>query len=65
MSGYEVARVIRKLPGGSNVLLVATTGWSQPSDREKSRAAGFDRHLVKPIEPAALLALLSETSTHH
>ena len=46
MSGYEVAREMRQLPGGSDVLLVATTGWSQPSDRERSRAAGFDHHLV-------------------
>ena len=60
MSGYEVAHELRRQPGGENFLLVATTGWSQPSDRERSRAAGFDHHLVKPIEPAALLTLLGE-----
>ena len=62
MNGYEVARELRRLPGGQSLLLVATTGWSQPSDRERSRAAGFDHHLVKPIEPAALIALLAQTA---
>jgi len=59
MSGYEVARELRRRPGGSALLLIATTGWGQPSDKEQSRDAGFDHHLVKPVDPAALLKLLN------
>lgn len=60
MSGYEVARELRKRPGGSSMLLIATTGWGQPSDKEQSRDAGFDHHLVKPIDPQTLLKLLGQ-----
>jgi len=65
MSGYDVARELRKLAETADALLIATTGWSQPSDRERSRQAGFDHHLVKPIEPAVLLALLRDATTSH
>jgi len=58
-SGYEVARQIRADPGGDKVMLIAITGWAQDSDKERSRAAGFDHHLTKPIEPGALIELLS------
>jgi len=58
MSGYEVARELRRRPGGATLLLIATTGWGQPSDKEQSREAGFDHHLVKPVDPTALLKLL-------
>ena len=58
MSGYEVARELRRRPGGAAMLLIATTGWGQPSDKEQSREAGFDHHLVKPVDPATLLKLL-------
>ncbi len=57
-NGLDVAREIRAMPGGEAVLLIAITGWAQDSDREKSRAAGFDHHLTKPIEPEALINLL-------
>ena len=57
-SGYEVARRIRAEPDGSSVLLIAITGWAQDADRMESRAAGFDHHLTKPIEPDALIGLL-------
>lgn len=60
MSGYEVAREMRRKPGGGAVLLIATTGWGQPSDKEQSREAGFDHHLVKPIDAATLLKLLGQ-----
>jgi signal transduction histidine kinase/ActR/RegA family two-component response regulator len=60
MDGYETARRIRARPWGADALLVAVTGWGQPDDRERTRAAGFDRHLVKPVAPAALEALLVE-----
>jgi len=58
ISGHEVARELRRRPGGALLLLVATTGWSQPTDKEQSREAGFDHHLVKPIDPGALVKLL-------
>jgi len=57
--GYEVARRIRAMPDGKNVLLIAITGWAQDSDKEQARAAGFNHHLTKPIEPEALFGLLS------
>jgi len=58
MSGYEVARRLRALPGGSAPLLVALTGFGTVTDRESSARAGFDRHLVKPADPDALAELL-------
>jgi CheY-like chemotaxis protein len=60
--GYEVARQIRANPGGEQVLLIAITGWAQDSDKARSRAAGFDHHLAKPIEPDALIELLGAGS---
>ena len=44
---------------GNEIFLVALTGWGQDDDRRRSAAAGFDRHLVKPVEPAALAAMLA------
>ncbi len=58
MDGYEVARRLRESPWSSGALLVALTGWGQESDRKRSKDAGFDRHLVKPIEPDELGPLL-------
>jgi PAS domain S-box-containing protein len=60
--GYEVARQIRAHPGGERVLLIAITGWAQDSDKTRSRAAGFDHHLTKPIEPEVLIELLGPRS---
>ena len=48
MDGYEVARRLREQPYGGDLLLIALTGWGQHEDRNRSRAAGFDHHLVKP-----------------
>jgi CheY-like chemotaxis protein len=59
MSGYDIAREIRGQPWGRDVLLVALTGWGQAKDRIRSREAGFDRHLVKPIDFAELEELLA------
>ncbi len=59
-SGYEVAAALRAAPGGRDVLLVAVTGWGQPEDRRRTREAGFDRHLVKPPELAAIHAICRE-----
>jgi CheY-like chemotaxis protein len=57
-NGYDVARQIRAAPDGQEVLLIAITGWAQDSDKARSRAAGFDHHLTKPIEPETLIGLL-------
>jgi PAS domain S-box-containing protein len=61
-NGYEVARHIREQRWGRSMVLIAATGWGQAADRERSRTAGFDHHLVKPVDPAALLRLLAELS---
>jgi CheY-like chemotaxis protein len=58
ISGYEAARRIRALPGGQQMRLVALTGWGQQEDRRKSAEAGFDRHLVKPVDPEELVGAL-------
>jgi two-component system CheB/CheR fusion protein len=58
-SGYEVARQLRELPEMSGALIVAVTGYGQESDQQRARAAGFDHHLTKPVEPATLLALMA------
>jgi CheY-like chemotaxis protein len=60
LNGYEVARGIRQQPWGRSVVLVALTGWGQAEDRRRSREAGFNLHLVKPVSPAALEKLLAE-----
>jgi CheY-like chemotaxis protein len=57
-NGLDVARQIRATPDGKDVLLIAITGWAQDADKEQSRAAGFDHHLTKPIEPETLIGLL-------
>ena len=60
LNGYHAARRIRELPGGKRPIIVAVTGWGQDEDRRESSAAGFDAHLVKPVDPAALLQMLDE-----
>jgi PAS domain S-box-containing protein len=59
MDGYQVARVLRQQPVCKDSVLIAVTGYGQDDDRRKGREAGFDFHLVKPIDHDALLALLS------
>src|SRR5262244_1265504 len=59
IDGHEVAQRIRREPWGGRVCLIAVTGWSDESDRARSRAAGFDHHLVKPLDTAHLAQLLS------
>jgi len=58
MTGYELARRLRRLPGGDAVTLIATTGWGQQKDRELAFDAGFDHHLTKPIDFELLKPLL-------
>ena len=60
LDGYEVARRIRAETWGKSVTLVALTGWGQESDRRRSQEAGFDTHLVKPLDPERLSALLAQ-----
>jgi PAS domain S-box-containing protein len=63
MDGYEVAKVLRR-EVGPRVLLIALTGWGQDEDRERTRQAGFDHHVVKPVEPSALQKILAELKPH-
>jgi PAS domain S-box-containing protein len=58
-NGYDVCRAIRAEPWGRKITMIALTGWGQEQDRQRSAAAGFDHHLVKPVDPAALTRLLS------
>jgi len=58
LNGYEVCRRIRDEPWGKEMVLIALTGWGQDEDRRKSHEAGFDGHLVKPVNYPALMALL-------
>jgi signal transduction histidine kinase/CheY-like chemotaxis protein len=58
MSGYEVARAIRGLPTGQEVVIIAVTGWGQAGDRNAAFDAGFDHHVTKPVDPAKILALI-------
>ena len=60
MNGYEVARNIRQQPWGKEIVLVALTGWGREDDRQKSKDAGFDAHMVKPVDHAVLKQLLSD-----
>ena len=58
MDGYEVARRLRQMPESSGALLVALTGYGQQGDRERGRDAGFDRHMLKPVDPHALARVI-------
>lgn len=58
LNGHEVCRAIRTLPWGRDCLIVAVTGWGQENDRRLASAAGFDEHLVKPVETPALAGVL-------
>jgi PAS domain S-box-containing protein len=59
MSGFEVARRLRMLKTGPNLKIVAVTGWGQEVDRQQSRDAGFDVHLVKPVDVEQLLKVIA------
>jgi len=60
MTGYDVAREVRKLYGKARPVLVAITGWKQSADRTRAAIAGFDHHIAKPFETSELLALLGK-----
>jgi signal transduction histidine kinase/ActR/RegA family two-component response regulator len=65
MDGYELARRIRATPQGRDITLVALTGYGFPEDRQRAREAGFDRHLVKPVDPSALQLELDRATTEN
>jgi CheY-like chemotaxis protein len=58
MDGYQVAERLRELPQGQHMALIAVTGYGQDTDRRRSRDAGIDHHLVKPVSPETLRNLL-------
>jgi CheY-like chemotaxis protein len=60
LNGYEAARRIRERQGHQGLTLVALTGWGQDEDRRRSKDAGFDAHMIKPVDFAALTRLLAE-----
>jgi len=60
INGYEVARRTRAEPWGTSIKLIALTGWGQERDRREAIEAGFDQHLVKPVDTEVLLKRLSE-----
>jgi CheY-like chemotaxis protein len=62
MDGYATARAMRKLPGLERVTLAALTGWGAAEDRARTRAAGFDHHLLKPVVLTELLTMLRQAA---
>jgi CheY-like chemotaxis protein len=64
VNGYEACRLIRTQAWGASMVMVALTGWGQEDDREQSRAAGFDLHLVKPVDHAELSRVISSARPH-
>jgi CheY-like chemotaxis protein len=60
LDGYGAARHIRQQPWGQNMMLIALTGWGQDTDKQRTKAAGFDHHLVKPADPCELRRLLAD-----
>jgi two-component system, chemotaxis family, CheB/CheR fusion protein len=60
MNGYQLAEALRRLPGYETVPLVAVTGYSMFDDQERSKKAGFNAHMTKPIDPRALLDLIEQ-----
>jgi len=60
VNGYDVARRIRTAGAGNRPILVALTGYGREEDRRRAEEAGFDRHLVKPVDPAKLVGLIAE-----
>jgi CheY-like chemotaxis protein len=60
LDGYDTCRGLRSQPGGDRMVIFAQTGWGQVEDRRRTQEAGFDHHLVKPIELPGLFMILSE-----
>jgi CheY-like chemotaxis protein len=64
LNGYDTARIIRMEPWGAGMLIVAMTGWGQEEDRKRGVHAGFDHHLVKPVDFDALAGILGAVRGH-
>ncbi|MDO3380923.1 hybrid sensor histidine kinase/response regulator [Gilvimarinus algae] len=64
MDGYELARRIRELTGADEATLIALTGYGKNEDRERSKRAGFDHHLVKPVVIKELIGILNDVASH-
>jgi two-component system CheB/CheR fusion protein len=64
MDGYEVAERLRELPEAKDAVLIAITGYGQDDDRLRSRRAGIDHHLVKPVAPDTLRSLIDSLKLH-
>jgi CheY-like chemotaxis protein len=62
MDGFEVARTLRRNPPTAKTFLVAVTGYGSESDRAESAAAGFDAHLLKPVDPAEMVSLIERNA---
>ncbi|OOO01303.1 MAG: Autoinducer 2 sensor kinase/phosphatase LuxQ [Chromatiales bacterium USCg_Taylor] len=62
LDGYDACRRIRQQPWGQGMFLIALTGWGQEEDRRRTEEAGFNQHVVKPVDPAALMKLLASLS---
>lgn len=62
ISGYEVAKQLRALPFGGEIFIAALTGYGQTGDREKTQKAGFDAHLLKPVDPVVVESLLNDAA---
>jgi CheY-like chemotaxis protein len=63
INGYDLARWLRQQPQLREITLIAQTGWGREKDRKQARDAGYDHHLVKPIDPQQLAAILSQSGT--
>jgi CheY-like chemotaxis protein len=59
LNGYDACRRIREQPWGRDMLLIAVTGWGKKEDRRLSKQAGFDAHLVKPVDHQVLTNVLA------
>ena len=64
MDGYEVAKMLRRQKGYDKLTLVAMTGYGQDEDRRRAKEAGFDHHLVKPVDPDVLQELLANCGSY-
>jgi PAS domain S-box-containing protein len=65
MDGYEVTRRLREIPELESTVIVALTGWGQAEDRRRTAEAGFDHHLLKPLNPGDLESILTICSSRH
>ena len=64
LNGYEVCQRLRERPWADDLVIVALTGWGQDEDRQRSLDAGFDTHLVKPVDHSVLMRLLASLPSH-